>query len=198
MTAARVAAPAAAAPVGGRDLAWWGLMCLIVAEGMLFAFLLASYFYVESTHGTWPPSGPPSLRIVGPNTALLVASSGAMWWADRASTRGQRGGLVAGLAVTFLMGATFLAFQMVEYQREEFRPQTDAYGSLFYTITGFHGAHVLAGLLFIAHTLLRALAGHFRGGGEHPAVRNTAYYWHFVDVVWLVVFTSLYLTPYLW
>jgi len=88
----------------------------------------------------------------------------------------------------------FLAVQLVEYAKLPFGPRTDAYGSLFYTITGFHGAHVFVGLLVIAVVEVRALLGHF-AADRHLAVTNASWYWHFVDVVWLFVFTSLYLSP---
>ncbi len=83
---------------------------------------------------------------------------------------------------------------MIEYRHQPFGPSTDAYGSLFFTITGFHGAHVAVGLLMIAVVSLRAGLGHF-SARRHLAVTNVAWYWHFVDAVWLVVFTSLYLSP---
>lgn len=99
-----------------------------------------------------------------------------------------------GLLVTLVLGVVFLRIQLHEYQRNHFTPQTDAYGSLFYTITGFHGAHVAVGLLMIAVIQIRAWLGHF-GVRRHEAVSNVALYWHFVDIVWLAVFTSLYLSP---
>ena len=86
------------------------------------------------------------------------------------------------------------AVQMIEYHNSDFGPRTDAYGSLFYTVTGFHGAHVAVGLLMLLVVMVRAWLGHF-AEGRHLAITNTAWYWHFVDVVWLAVFTSLYLSP---
>jgi heme/copper-type cytochrome/quinol oxidase subunit 3 len=83
---------------------------------------------------------------------------------------------------------------VVEYSHKQFTPATDAYGSLFFTITGFHGAHVAVGLLMIAVVAVRAWLGHF-SERRHLAVTNVSWYWHFVDVVWLAVFTSLYLSP---
>jgi heme/copper-type cytochrome/quinol oxidase subunit 3 len=88
----------------------------------------------------------------------------------------------------------FLVLQGVEYSRETIAGTHDASGSLFYTITGFHGAHVFVGLIMLVFVLVRALRGHF-ATGRHEAVTNAAMYWHFVDAVWLVVFTSLYITP---
>ena len=99
-----------------------------------------------------------------------------------------------GLLVTLAFGAVFLAVQGVEYARETFTPRSHAYGSLFFTITGLHGAHVLVGLLMNVVVQVRAWLGHF-SRDRHLAVTNVALYWHFVDAVWLAVFASLYVAP---
>jgi heme/copper-type cytochrome/quinol oxidase subunit 3 len=120
----------------------------------------------------------------------------------RAAAREQRGiragdarRLRIGVALGLCLGALFLALQGVEYGRETLSGTRDAYGSLFYTITGFHAAHVLVGLFMLGFVLVRALRDHFEAE-RHDAVSNAALYWHFVDAVWLVVFTSLYLSPF--
>jgi heme/copper-type cytochrome/quinol oxidase subunit 3 len=178
-----------------RAPAWWGVVCLIATEAALFAYFLFSYFYLGSiARGAWPPHGPPELRLALPNTLVLLASSGTMWWAESAIRRGNQARLRAGLGLTIALGAVFLGVQMVEYHNSDFGPRTGAYGSLFYTITGFHGAHVAVGLLMLLVVTARAWLGHF-AAGRHLAVTNTAWYWHFVDLVWLAVFTSLYLSP---
>jgi heme/copper-type cytochrome/quinol oxidase subunit 3 len=181
--------------VGKQATGWWGMILLITTEAALFAYLLFSYFYLGSmARGAWPPSGPPALRLALPNTAILLLSSGAMWWAESGARRGEQGRLRLGLAATLLLGLVFLAIQAVEYSDQRFTPRTNAYGSLFFTITGFHGAHVMVGLLMIAVVTVRAWLGHF-SARHHLAVTNVSWYWHFVDVVWLAVFTSLYLSP---
>ncbi|GJG89635.1 hypothetical protein tb265_48160 [Gemmatimonadetes bacterium T265] len=184
-------------PFGGRESrspGRWGMILVIATEASFFAYLLFAYFYLQSMANGWPPDGPPPLRVALPNTALLVASSGAMWWAEASARRGAQGALRLGLLLTFAMGATFLAFQGVEWSRSAFGLTRGVYSSAFYFITGFHGMHVAAGLLMIAVAEARALAGHF-DARHHLAVSNTALYWHFVDAVWLVVFSSLYLAP---
>ena len=197
MSAPAIAAPRAL-PVELQDRrapAWWGVVFLIATEASLFAYLLFSYFYHGSiARGAWPPHGPPELRLALPNTFVLLASSGTMWWAESGIRRGSQGRLRAGLLLTIVLGAVFLAVQMIEYHNSDFGPRTDAYGSLFYTVTGFHGAHVAVGLLMLLVVMVRAWLGHF-AEGRHLAITNTAWYWHFVDVVWLAVFTSLYLSP---
>ena len=180
-----------------RSPGFWGMMLLIATEAALFAYLLFSYFYLSyMAAGPWPPEGPPSLKLVLPNTAILLLSSGTMYWAEAGIRRGEGGRLRIGLIVTLVLGVIFLAIQGVEYSNQRITPTTNAYGSLFFTITGFHGAHVAAGLLMIAVIACRAFLGHFRQG-RHEAVTNVSWYWHFVDLVWLSVFTSLYLSPYL-
>jgi heme/copper-type cytochrome/quinol oxidase subunit 3 len=165
----------------------------IATEAAVFVYLIASYFYVGGSAATWPPLTP-SVRITGFNTILLLLSSGSAIAAEKSVKRNSTGMLRAWLAITIVLGGTFLAFQVYEYTTLEFHPQTDAYGSFFYLITGLHGAHVALGLLMLSYVLLRAFAGHF-DSVRHSAVRNAILYWHFVDVVWLVVFTSLYLLP---
>jgi heme/copper-type cytochrome/quinol oxidase subunit 3 len=174
---------------------WWGMVLLIATEASLFVYLLFSYFYLGSmARGSWPPPGPPELRLALPNTTILLLSSATVWWAESGIVRGGQRRLRLGLVLTLALGVAFLTIQMVEYRQQRFTPATSAYGSLFFTITGFHSAHVAVGLLMIAVVAVRARLGHF-SARRHLAVTNVSWYWHFVDAVWLVVFTSLYLTP---
>lgn len=181
--------------VGASAPGAYGMLLLILTEASLFGYLLFSYFYLASmARGPWPPAGMPELRLALPNTGILLLSSGAMWWAESGIRRDRRGRLLIGLALALALGLVFLGIQLAEYRHQPFGPSTDAYSSLFFTITGFHGAHVAVGLLMIAVVALRAGLGHF-SASRHLAVTNVAWYWHFVDAVWLVVFTSLYLSP---
>jgi heme/copper-type cytochrome/quinol oxidase subunit 3 len=181
---------------GRHSVGWWGMVCLVVTEAAFFIYLLFSYFYLSSmSSNPWPTETPrPWLPLV--NTGILIASSVAMIWAERGIRAGRVGRLRAGLAIALTLGVLFLVLQGVEYSRETLSPTHDAYGSLFFTITGFHGAHVFVGLIMLAVVLVRAMRGHF-AVGRHEAVSNAAIYWHFVDVVWLAVFTSLYISPHL-
>jgi heme/copper-type cytochrome/quinol oxidase subunit 3 len=196
MTTAAVQLERAPRP-DARSTGFWGMMLLIATEASLFSYLLFSYFYLGSmATGPWPPEGPPSLHLVLPNTVVLLLSSGTMYWAEAGIRRGRTNRLRVGLLLTLTLGIVFLAVQGIEYSELKFGPTTDAHGSLFYTITGFHGAHVAAGLVMIAVIASRAFLGHF-DGRRHDAVTNVSWYWHFVDVVWLAVFASLYLVPHL-
>ena len=187
------------APPLTREPAWWGMLLLIATEATLFALLLASYFYVKfQTAGPWPPDGIADPKLGKPiaMTALLMLSSIPAYLAERNARRGDQRGLVLSLALTLLLGSAFLALQVLEYTEKVdlFTPRTNAYGSLFYTITGLHGMHVIAGLVLLVWTLVFALRGAFTAE-RHLAVQNVSLYWHFVHVVWLFVFTSLYLLP---
>jgi heme/copper-type cytochrome/quinol oxidase subunit 3 len=196
VTAATEILPASAPrESSARETGWWGMVLLIATEAALFGYLLFSYFYVGSmARGAWPPGGPPGLHLALPNTLLLLASSATMWWAESGIRAGERARLGRGLLATLILGGIFLTIQGFEYSQTPFRAQTDAHGSLFYVITGFHSAHVAVGLVMLAVVLVRTRLGHFRPT-RHLAVTNTAWYWHFVDVVWLAVFTTLYLSP---
>ena len=188
---------------GPDAFGWWGMWGLIATEAMLFGSLLASYFYLRFRSGTagWPPDGihPPELVLPLVMSAILWSSSLPVHIADRAIRRGNQRLLRLGLLAGFLLGATFLGMQvLVEYPKvlAEFHPSTNAYGSLFFTITGFHGFHVVVGLLISLWTQMRARQGAF-DEHRHVTVQNFAMYWHFVDVVWLFVLLTVYISPHL-
>ncbi|HEU4565121.1 MAG TPA: cytochrome c oxidase subunit 3 [Gemmatimonadaceae bacterium] len=191
-----------ATPVGlplgnqrGRSPGWWAMVWTIATEAALFAYLLFSYFYLASqSRGAWPPEGPLELRLALPNTIILVLSSVAMIWAERGIRRGEQMRLRIGMLAALVLGLVFIVIQGIEWGNKSFGPQRDAFASLFYTITGFHGAHVIVGLIMNLVVQLWAWRGSF-SEERHLAVTNAAMYWHFVDVVWLTVFTSLYLSP---
>jgi heme/copper-type cytochrome/quinol oxidase subunit 3 len=173
---------------------------LIATESMLFGSLIASYFYLRFTSGpNWPPGDIeiPSLGLPLIMTAILWSSSIPVHIADRAIKRGNQRLLRLGLAAGFVLGATFLALQLlVEYPEKlrEFGPTTNAYGSLFYALTGLHGSHVVVGLVFSLWTQVRAWRGAF-DEDRHLTVQVFTMYWHFVDAVWALVLATLYLSP---
>jgi len=183
----------------GVDTALLGMMLFIASEIMFFAGLFGVYFNVRSSTPVWPPEGidfiePFPLTAVG--TVLLVLSSFTIQWAIWRIRKGDRTGLVRGLVVTLLLGGVFLGIQMYEYYHfvtaYNFGIDSGAYGTLFYTLTGFHGAHVFGGIVGISVILLRALQGQF-SARHHIAVEAVSAYWHFVDVVWIALFVTIYL-----
>lgn len=182
----------------GKPFAWWGMLLFMLTEAALFAYLIASYFYLRNALPVWPPEGipMPELRLAAVNTGILLASSVPMHWALTGIRAGKRRRLQVGLLAGFLLGVTFLGIQAFEYGHQTFTPSTHAYGSAFFTITGFHGLHVLVGLGMNLYAQARAARGHF-DAEDHTGLENCVLYWHFVDLVWIAVFSSLYLSPHL-
>jgi cytochrome c oxidase subunit 3 len=170
-----------------------GVRLGILSEVMLFGALFAAYFVIRSESGGWPPNGQerPELLLPGLNTLLLLSSSVTMQWAVRAVGRGEVAIMRRALRVTLLLGSIFILVQGYEFATNGFGLDDGVFGSTFYTLTGFHGAHVLAGLGFMAIVATRARHG-LISAEHHTAVEAASYYWHFVDVVWVVLFSTLY------
>lgn len=186
-------------PVGGAgtvSTAWWGMACLIATEAILFVYLIFSYAYLGSQQaGPWPPSGPPSLKLAVPNTIILLASSFLLGWGLRAFRRAkQRRVLALALIGTIVLGTAFITIQGFEWAGKPFVLSTNSYSSAFFILTGVHMAHVAVGLLMLIALLAWTLMGRF-DGVHHEHLSLSALYWHFVDVVWLAVFTTAYLVP---
>jgi len=174
-----------------------GILLFIVSEIMLFGAFFASYFFlrVVANEGPWPPDGfelPVSVAFT--NTCILVSSSFTMHYALESIRAGNHRGLKLGLVSTFLLGATFLFIQINEYIHIGFSARDDAFGSIFYGLTGLHGAHVFVGLLLLGIATTRAFRGHFgTEEKDHLGVEVPGIYWHFVDVMWIIVFTAVYI-----
>jgi cytochrome c oxidase subunit 3 len=185
----------------GTNTAFLGMLLFIGSELMFFAGLFAAYFNARAAaEPAWPPPGlenviePTILPIVA--TAVLVLSSGVMQYALSRIRVGDRVGMNRALAVTLLMGITFLGLQAYDYlellSTHGFGINSGVYGTLFYTMTGFHGAHVFGGVVGISIVLMRGVSGQF-SARHHVAVEAVSAYWHFVDVVWIGLFSTLYL-----
>jgi cytochrome c oxidase subunit III len=161
---------------------------------MLFGSFFTAYFFVRVAAGTPWPTPPYKLPIfvAGMNTIVLVTSSFTMHWALQSIKRGNRSGLKAGLSLTFLLGLAFLLTQLLEYSRVGFTPHTDAFGTIFFCLTGLHGAHVFVGLTLLAAATIRSFRGHY-SAEHHHGVEIPGIYWHFVDVMWIVVYTTVYI-----
>jgi heme/copper-type cytochrome/quinol oxidase subunit 3 len=181
----------------GKALGWWGMIALIATEATVFALLLFAYFYLRFNAARWPLGDvkSPELFKSGLRTIVLLGSSIPMHVAERGIKQGNRRVLVWGMTIGWIMGALFLVGHVQEYIDlwPEFRPTTNAYGSAFYTITGLHALHLIVGLVMTGWVLFRARRGHY-DEHRHLAVENSILYWHFVDAVWIAVFTSLYLS----
>jgi cytochrome c oxidase subunit 3 len=168
-----------------------GVVVWLASELMFFAGLFAAWFTLRSVNDTWPPDG---VELATARTAVatvvLVASSGVMHLAVVAARRGDRRAAARWLGLTALMGVVFLGNQALEYAEAPFQIDSHAYGSIFYLMTGFHGMHVIGGLIFMG-AVVAAIAGRSRAPAE-STVEVCAYYWHFVDVVWVAMFTTVY------
>ena len=183
--------------VGSHAIGWWGMICAVLTEGALFGYLLFSYFYfaVQPRQIAIPPELP-SLWLAAPNTVILLVSSVAVWQAERGARRDSWLRQVVGLGSGFVLGVIFVGVQLLEWQSRPFGLSSNAYGSLFFTVTGFHMAHVVLGLLILLALTVWSALGYF--GPRHSApISIGAIYWHFVDAIWLAVFFSFYITPYL-
>ena len=189
----------------------WGAILFISSEVMFFGALFTSYFYLRGRVPEWEPifqrciaehcEKPAwnsqteifgvTLPIVAINTILLVSSSFTMQLAINAIKKGDRRRLIRWMVPTIILGAIFLAGQGYEYTRLGFLPTNGVFAAIFFTLTGFHGAHVTGGVLMNLYVLLRASKGQFTAK-RHLAVEAASLYWHFVDIVWIGLFLTIY------
>jgi cytochrome c oxidase subunit 3 len=187
----------------GVNTALLGMLLFIGSELMFFAGLFGAYFNTRATAlglgQPWPPAGledviEPGIVPVAA-TIILVASSFTMQWGVSRIRKGDRTGMNRALAITLLMGVVFLGMQAYDYltlvSEHGFGINSGIYGTLFFTMTGFHGAHVFGGVVGIGIILLRGVNGQF-SAKHHVAVEAVSAYWHFVDIVWIFLFSTLY------
>lgn len=185
----------------------YGMILFIASEVMFFVVWFWGFFdaalypdeaaqvaRTEFTGGVWPPKGvetfdPWDIPLV--NTLILLTSGTTVTWAHHALLHDDRRGLIVGLTLTIILGILFTALQVYEYAHASFPFSGSIYGATFFMATGFHGAHVIIGTIFLIVTLFRALAGHFNSK-QHFGFEAAAWYWHFVDVVWLFLFSCIY------
>ena len=186
--------------MGPRSFSWWGMVLFICTEATLFALLIASYFYLRFRGGViWPPDGiaKPTLSTVSVMTPILLLSSIPVHLGELAVKKGHMLRARFGFLLGWLMGATFLIIQLAKEYPDTlklFTPRTDVYGSLFFSLTGLHGLHVFVGLMMSLWIQIRLWKGAYTPE-RHVSVQNFTTYWHFVDVVWIFVFGTIYLSP---
>jgi len=170
-----------------------GMLLFIISEVMLFGSFFTAYFFIRVVgHADWMPKGDElPVAVAGVNTAILLSSSFTMHWALESVKNENRAGLRIGLLTTFLLGLTFLTVQINEYVHIGFAPHDHAQGTIFYSLTGLHGAHVFIGLSLLLMATIRAFRGHF-SAKEHRGVEVPGIYWHFVDVMWIIVYSTVY------
>lgn len=183
---------------GGISNPILGMILFITSEVMFFAGLFAAYFSTRAANNPWPPTefdhvlNPFSIILVA--TAILILSSFTCQLAIWAIRKGDRTGFIRNIAVTFALGVIFLIMQVYDYSilfGEGLTLGSGPFGTTYFTLTGFHGAHVFGGVIMLGVILYRGLAGQF-SARHHDAVEAVSLYWHFVDVVWIVLFSVLY------
>ena len=193
----------------------WGMVWFIFSEVMFFAGFFGALFYARNLavpmlaeaqilwpgfSAAWPTAGPGASAAITPvpawglpaiNTLILLSSGATVTWAHWGLLRGSKGQLTFGLALTILLGLTFLGLQIHEYGDAAFSIRDGIYGATFYMLTGFHGFHVMLGTAMLIVIFFRAMMEHFTEQ-RHFAFEAVAWYWHFVDVVWLLLFVFVY------
>jgi cytochrome c oxidase subunit 3 len=190
---------------GGISNPVLGMLLFITSEVMFFGGLFAAYFSLRANAPQWPPINPESgnpfaiqiLPFVGPATILLILSSVTCQYAVWAIRRNDRTPFIRFMTVTVVLGIVFLLMQLTDYAllgSEGLTLASGTYGTTYYTLTGFHGAHVFGGVIMLSVVLYRGLAGQF-SDRHYDAVEAASLYWHFVDVVWILLFSLLYLLP---
>ena len=170
------------------------MLLFIISEVMIFGAFFTAYFFVRiATHNPWPARGTlvPE-AVAGVNTAILLSSSLTIHWALVSVKKGNRFGLKAGMVATFLLGLTFLFVQVNEYVHIGFAPHDHAQGTVFYSLTGLHGAHVFIGLCLLMMVTVRSFRGHY-SPEAHAGMEVPGIYWHFVDIMWVIVYTTVYI-----
>jgi cytochrome c oxidase subunit III len=171
------------------------MLLFIISEIMLFGAFFTAYFFIRVVNeaGWFPLDGKDlPVAIAGVNSAILLSSSLTMHWALEGARRGNRRALQIGLLTTFGLGLTFLSIQVNEYVHLGFAPHDNAQGTIFYGLTGLHGSHVAVGLTLLAMATVRSFRGHY-SPEQHRGVEVPGIYWHFVDVMWIFVFSTLYI-----
>ncbi len=177
------------------DRGTWAMVMFILTEAMLFVCLFFSYYYLGHNVPKWPPE-PPEYKLALVMLAVLMVSSVVLHRGEQADRRGETAAARAWTGATVLLGIVFVGIQTVEYRNhlQHLQPTTDAYGSIFYTITSFHAAHLILGLLMLVYVLILPDIGPGRKP-PHRALHNASLYWHFVDLVWVFIVVLLYVVP---
>jgi len=171
-----------------------GILLFIISEAMLFGAFFTAYFFVRVVQGEqWPPEPFEfPVLVASMNTAILVSSSFTIHYALHSIKKGNRLGMQVGLVTTLLLGSMFLLTQINEYVKAGFAISDGAFSSVFYGLTGLHGAHVFVGLTLLTIMTVRAYRGHFTRDA-HMGVECAGIYWHFVDVMWIIVWFTIYI-----
>lgn len=190
--------PLLSGSIGVRASGWWGMIFLVMSEASIFAYLFFAYFYyaVHFEYRPWPPYGAPSLLLPIPETVLIFVGAAAMWWADRRAALAEKVASLLGMAIAVVLGIAFVLLGLLDWHNKPFTLSSNAYSSIYFTLTGVHLAHTVVGVLMSAAVLTWSAAGYL-GPVRHVHITATAIYWYFLAVTWAALFFALYITPYL-
>lgn len=176
------------------DLRVWGLLTFLISESLMFGGFFVAYLFLRGLAANWPPEGTEvELLVPSINTIILVSSSFVIHLGDTAIKKNDVQGMRKWYIITAIMGAIFLVGQVYEYNTLGYGLKTNIFSNCFYLMTGFHGLHVFIGLLLILGVLWRSRRpGHY-GATKHTGIEMAEIYWHFVDIIWIVLFSLLYI-----
>ncbi|MCC5635665.1 heme-copper oxidase subunit III [Nostoc sp. CHAB 5844] len=176
------------------DLRVWGLLTFLISESLMFGGFFATYLFFRQTTEVWPPEGTEvELLVPTINTIILVSSSFVIHFGDVAIKKNDVAGMQKWYKITAIMGALFLLGQVYEYLTLGYGMTANVFANCFYIMTGFHGLHVFVGLLLILGVLKRSQRpGHY-SATKHTGIEMAEIYWHFVDIIWIVLFSLLYI-----
>jgi len=174
-----------------------GMWLFLASEVMFFTGLIGAYIVLRQAQPSWPhPASVLNIPLTAVNTFILICSSATLVKGLDSAKMGDKEGMQVGLFLTFLLGALFLSVQAHEYHElihiKHFTPSSSIFGSCFFTLTGFHGMHVLAGVITMFVVFIRSLKGAY-SPQEYRGIEVAGLYWHFVDLVWILLFTIVYL-----
>lgn len=181
---------------GSRGALWWGFAGMIAIEATVFTAFIASYLYLKMSATAWPPmpEKPPELLLPTINTVILIGSSIALFWAEKGIEKGDQRRLSIGLLVSLLLGTIFLVLKVIEYSKVPYRWDSHAYGSIIWTIIGFHSAHVASVVLKTIVVDVLAWRGYFNRE-RRLGVTVNGLYWHFVVGIWIPLYITIYWVP---
>ncbi|HXV27892.1 MAG TPA: heme-copper oxidase subunit III [bacterium] len=174
-----------------------GMWVFLASEVMFFTGLIGAYIVLRMAQPSWPvPSTVLNIPLTAVNTFILICSSATLVKGLESARKGDTEGMQVGLFLTVLLGTLFLSVQMYEYNElihvRKFTPSGSLFGTVFFTLTGFHGCHVFIGVLCMLFVFIRSLQGRYTAT-DNRGIEIAGLYWHFVDLVWIILFTILYL-----
>lgn len=182
--------------VGRGSLGWWALLILLMSEGAFLTYTLFTYFYYSTQlWGNMAPPDKPELKYALAMVGVMVVNAIAMWWATQCAKRDSRWLLTLALAVSFLLGLSFIGLEARDWYIKPFSVRTNAYSSAYYLLTGVHLAHVVFGVIMLFFVTVWAAMGYI-DSRRNVAVLVSSAYWYFVDAVWIIYFLSAYAAPY--